>query len=286
MCVAVRLEAIVSVSNTPNGEDMFLSRSAGSCKASVTGDDVRSGRSQIVVPEFAVFNMADLNGPKFWELWKNAGGDPDEYVKDTLPNFGIVGALMSTITIPMMISPPAFAFGNEGAPITKDNPAVFIYLLLLTMSTVSSIAMIVMSVAVIQQYVNAYNEHLRIEFAMKFGFIVTIFTSLTIIDMAGLLGAIYVVICFTYNLHTSIIAIVLLTLGSVTSCGFYVYMTLWNSNNYSKSMPEDIKANRQRALEQEADMAKARQMHELMPHLLSVLQRIDQKLDGRVTDMV
>ncbi|RYH24748.1 hypothetical protein EON65_16350 [archaeon] len=119
------------------------------------------------------------------ELWKNAGGDPDEYVKDTLPNFGIVGALMSTITIPMMISPPAFAFGNEGAPITKDNPAVFIYLMLLTLSTVSSIAMIVMSVAVIQQYVNAYSEKLRIEFAMKFGYIVTIFTSLTIIDMVS-----------------------------------------------------------------------------------------------------
>ncbi|RYH24747.1 hypothetical protein EON65_16345 [archaeon] len=100
------------------------------------------------------------------------------------------------------------------------------------------------------------------------------------------MGAIYVVICFTYDLHTSVLAITLLTLGAVTSCGFYVYMTLWNSNNYSKAMPEDIKANKQRELEQEMEYARARQMNDLLPDLLSVLQRIDRKLEDKVTDMV
>lgn len=115
------------------------------------------------------------------KLWKKAGGDPDEYVKETLPNYGIVGALLLTITIPMIISPPTFAFG-DGAPIERGDPAVFIYMLLLSVSTSASIAMIVLSGAVYQQYVNAFNSDLRVDFAAKFGYVVTIFTTLTIVD--------------------------------------------------------------------------------------------------------
>ncbi|RYG63169.1 hypothetical protein EON64_16465 [archaeon] len=114
-------------------------------------------------------------------MWKKAGGDPDEYVKETLPNYGIVGALLLTITIPMIISPPTFAFG-DGAPIERGDPAVFIYMLLLSVSTSASIAMIVLSGAVYQQYVNAFNSDLRVDFAAKFGYVVTIFTTLTIVD--------------------------------------------------------------------------------------------------------
>ena len=42
--------------------------------------------------------------------WEAAGGDPDEYFKETLPNYGLVSTLFMTISIPSSIYPPSFNF--------------------------------------------------------------------------------------------------------------------------------------------------------------------------------
>ena len=55
----------------------------------------------------------DLQGEAFWRDWHKAGGNCDEYMKETLPNYGLVGALLLTITIAGVIYPPEFQLSTE-----------------------------------------------------------------------------------------------------------------------------------------------------------------------------
>ena len=58
-------------------------------------------------------STADLQGEAFWKKWQLAGGDCDEYMKETLPNYGLVGTLLITITIPGIVYPPEFFMSTE-----------------------------------------------------------------------------------------------------------------------------------------------------------------------------
>ena len=55
----------------------------------------------------------DLQGEAFWKDWHKAGGNCDEYMKETLPNYGLVGALLLTITIPAVLEPPEFFMSTD-----------------------------------------------------------------------------------------------------------------------------------------------------------------------------
>lgn len=183
-------------------------------------------------------NLHDLNGEKFWYCWVDAGGDPDEYVKETMPNFGIVGALLLTITIPLSMEPVGFAYGDARAP-SVDHWSVIAYAIALNVSTATSMAQIIISVGLFQQYVNCYSKELRVGFAAKLGYVVGILTSMLIIDTVTLFIALFIALAHTYNIITSIISIAIVVVGCAFALAFYTYIVRWNSQTYSKQMVVD-----------------------------------------------
>lgn len=58
-----------------------------------------------------------------------AGGSTDDYFMDTMPNYGIVGALLLTISIPSVFNPPSFGFAGNGEASSKDNPSVELFVM-------------------------------------------------------------------------------------------------------------------------------------------------------------
>ncbi len=186
------------------------------------------------------------------KAWAKAGGNPDEYVKETLPTFGVIGALLLTVSIPMTLSPISFAFGDPADDITSESVFVQLYAIFLNLSTGLSLAMIILSMGVYQQYVNAYSSDLRVAFAAKFGYVVAVFTNCLVGDILSLLAAIFIGVIKTYSTVSAIIGIVLVGLPSLLAAVLYIYMSLWNSNNYAKQMVIDIKAK----LEEEAKQKK------------------------------
>jgi hypothetical protein len=56
-----------------------------------------------------------------------AGGSTDDYFMDTMPNYGIVGALLLTISIPSVLDPPSFGFNGDGEASSRDNPSVQLF---------------------------------------------------------------------------------------------------------------------------------------------------------------
>lgn len=193
-----------------------------------------------VTPKFGAANLNDLNGPEFWRMWEKAGGDPDEYVKETMPNFGIVGALLLTITVPLAMEPVPFAYGDADAP-GVSSAAVVLYAIMLNVSTATSMAQIIISVGLYQQYVNCFSKELRVGFAAKFGYIVGVLTTLLIVDSVCLFIALFISLAKTYTALASGISIIAILLGSGLSLAFYTYMTIWNSNTYTEQMMKELR---------------------------------------------
>jgi hypothetical protein len=49
---------------------------------------------------------AGVHGTDFWQAWHKAGGDTDMYVRENLPSYGLIGALLLTVTYDGMINTP------------------------------------------------------------------------------------------------------------------------------------------------------------------------------------
>lgn len=148
---------------------------------------------------------------------------------DTMPNYGIVGALLLTISIPSVFSPPTFGFNGDGEASSKENPSVQFFVhktllifsliifqvILMNISTAASMALVWLSAAIIQQYRNAYSQELKTEFSVRFGQIVTVMTGLLVMSSSSLFVALFVALAASYTLVTSLISIVILCVGFI-----------------------------------------------------------------------
>jgi hypothetical protein len=76
---------------------------------------------------FFFFSLFPFSFFSFRRDWVKAGGSTDDYFMDTMPNYGIVGALLLTISIPSVLDPPSFGFNGDGEASSKDNPAVQLF---------------------------------------------------------------------------------------------------------------------------------------------------------------
>ena len=156
----------------------------------------------------------DLQGAQFWKDWHKSGGDVDEYMKETLPNYGLVGALLLTVTIAAVIYPPTFGFnGKDDAE--KGDAVVYIYVILMNISTVCSLACILLSITVYQQYVNAYSNELRIGFAAKFGWVLSLMAMLLTVDILTMFAAMFCVVATTYKPGAAVISILIVIVGTL-----------------------------------------------------------------------
>jgi hypothetical protein len=72
-----------------------------------------------------VKDLFDVNGEQFWHHWVHAGGDMDAYIKENLPNYGLVGALLITTTWSYILSPP------QGIDVNSPSGGAFIVLMVI-----------------------------------------------------------------------------------------------------------------------------------------------------------
>jgi hypothetical protein len=185
-----------------------------------------------------VFNLQDVNGPEFWFLWTRVGGSADEYIKETLPNYSLIGALLLTISIPLTIFPP-----DTIKELTQDDDSsllIFFFMISACLSIASSLVMTILSGAIYQQYVNCYSKDLRIHFAAQYGFAISIFSLVLYVSVFSLFISLIIVYSTLYDLKTVIVSAVILLGSSVFTLVFYVRMTSWNSTAYLKQMVVDL----------------------------------------------
>jgi len=102
--------------------------------------------------------------------------------------------------------------------------------------------MIILSMGVYQQYVNAYSRELRVDFAAKFGYVVSVFESALVVNVLSLLASILIGVAKTYDTLSASISIALVLFFTLGSFLLYAHITLTNSNTYSKQMAADIQA--------------------------------------------
>lgn len=89
------------------------------------------------------------------------------------------------------------------------------------------------------------------------------------------MGAIFTVMCFTYNGYTAGICLIIMALASVLSFAFYAYMTLWNSGHYIEAMPDAIA----QAEKDEQEAAAGKGVQASIPNLVRALQRLQTALE-------
>ena len=92
----------------------------------------------------AVKDLFDVNGEDFWNHWVEAGGNMDAYIKENLPNYGLVGALLVTSTWSYILSPP------DGIDSNKTSGTIFI--LLMVIASLLNFVLIIMSLVIYTQY--------------------------------------------------------------------------------------------------------------------------------------
>jgi hypothetical protein len=85
----------------------------------------------------------------------------------------------------------------------------------MNISTMSSLALIWLSCAILQQYTNAYSQKLRTTFSMRFGYLVTLMTIFLTLDGVSLFGALFVAIAATYDIIPTVISIAFVGLGFI-----------------------------------------------------------------------
>ncbi|CAE7665231.1 unnamed protein product, partial [Symbiodinium microadriaticum] len=172
--------------------------------------------------------------------WERAGGDPDEYFKETLPNYGLVGSLFMTISIPATLDPPSFGFNGKGEA-DKNEFYVSIFVVMMCITTVISLISVLLAICIHQQYINAYSRALRVDFAARYGYLVGVLTSLLVIDALALFFGMACAMCTMFRLDASLVGLCVMFVGGMWAVAFYVSITTWNANHYSKQMAIDIK---------------------------------------------
>lgn len=224
-------------------------------------------------------NIYDLNGEDFWKAWASVGGSVDEYIKESLPNYGLVGALLITVSIPSTISPPSFSFSGDHVPDSSEW-FVQLYVVLMNVSTAASMAMIVLSAAIYQQFVNVYSKQLRIAFAAKFGHMVTVLTALLIADIGSLFGALFLVVGSTYSLSSAVVSIAVVTITLLATLAGYCFTTIWNSSRYIAQMRIDLQG-RQRSKVDTADVPEGqRRVTEAADSVVQAIQAFAEALQN------
>jgi hypothetical protein len=90
------MSGLVTGGRDPNEDEWKQSHAAVK-----DGDGLISvGEASVTKPEIIKFNLSGP-GSEYWGHWKEAGGDHTAYVKENVPTFALVGALLLTQSLAM-----------------------------------------------------------------------------------------------------------------------------------------------------------------------------------------
>eukprot|EP01051_Picozoa_sp_SAG22_P023352 SAG22_NODE_5989_length_920_cov_1.272838_1_plen_195_part_10 len=115
----------------------------------------------------------NVNTGEFWKVWADAGGNVDSYIKDTLPTYGLIGALALSKQLSMTTDPPG--------DLESNSALLLIYAGLSHMASLMSFSMIIICMVVKTQYSCCICDKTRVQFACKFGFIVPMLFTIMIV---------------------------------------------------------------------------------------------------------
>jgi len=185
----------------------------------------------------AIGDLFDVNGAEFWNHWVEAGGDMDAYVKDNLPNYGLVGALLLTITYPLILEPPG-NLGGSGAESTASTT----FVVMMVVATLLNFVLIIMSIVIYTQYCCCVNDISRLRFTGHFGYLVPAMVMLIVGQVALLAVATGLAIWANsakVTLYISVIAFVVIISATV---GLVIWIPMWNQKyNYVEEVASSAK---------------------------------------------
>eukprot|EP00608_Synchroma_pusillum_P003215 CAMPEP_0198427792 /NCGR_PEP_ID=MMETSP1452-20131203/6139_1 /TAXON_ID=1181717 /ORGANISM="Synchroma pusillum, Strain CCMP3072" /LENGTH=356 /DNA_ID=CAMNT_0044148169 /DNA_START=72 /DNA_END=1140 /DNA_ORIENTATION=- len=124
---------------------------------------------------------ADVHGSGFWKAWTSVGGSLDDYVKENLPSYGLIGALLITVTYA----------GLVGAPDLSD-AAGDVFVVLQTIATMLSVFLIFHSLIMYSSFTSCVDDETRLNFTARYGWQVPagaslIFATTMLVLVAGLI---------------------------------------------------------------------------------------------------
>jgi hypothetical protein len=188
--------------------------------------------------------MAAVNSPDFWHLWAKAGGDVDEYVKESVPNYGLIGALLITVSLPMALAPPEFdVYGaSDDKHYTKGDWEVGLYGVCMNLSTACSMLLIMMSIVIYTQYVNCVDEHTRTAFAKQYAYTIPLLTGVMLMDIIMLMVASIITVFLIYGSAVGVITLLMMAAVGIYFLITVPHMVSWNAGeNYGPVVAEKIK---------------------------------------------
>eukprot|EP00039_Didymoeca_costata_P025783 m.14242 g.14242 ORF g.14242 m.14242 type:complete len:350 (-) comp5044_c0_seq1:147-1196(-) len=186
-----------------------------------------------------VAGQTNVNGEEFWKYWAQAGGNVEQYVKESMPNYAITAGLLITMTFPLAVDPPDNV--SEASDGLK-----FAFIAMMTVATAINILIIILTLTIYQQYCCTISKETALNFTAHFGYLVPLQGTALFLEIALLFTALVISIILEAQGH------------SPTSRGWFFGVTLvgnlfvflvlvwllikipsWNqSNNYVKFVEE------------------------------------------------
>lgn len=191
----------------------------------------------------AIGDLFDVNGAEFWNHWVDAGGDMDAYVKDNLPSYGLVGALLLTITYPYVLEPPGiFAAGGP----EQNSRAATTFVVMMVICTLMNFMLIIMSIVIYTQYCCCVNDTSRLRFTGHFGYLVPAMVMLIVFQMALLAVATGLAIWANSSPTTLYASVAVFAAITVLMVGLVVWIPMWNQKyNYVDEVAASAKEKKQ-----------------------------------------
>jgi hypothetical protein len=179
------------------------------------------GEASVPKPEIIKFNLSG-SGSEYWGHWREAGGDHTAYVKENVPTFALVGALLLTQSLAMAVDPPDI----------DDSTMMTAFMAMTNTVTACSTLMLMFSIQLYSCYTNCINEETEMQFIKKFAsWVIPLMAGLSIIIILAMMASIFI-----ENLNRSPAKDVILTgtqFGATLVIGFVINtkMQLWNTKN-------------------------------------------------------
>eukprot|EP00056_Hartaetosiga_gracilis_P013209 m.216673 g.216673 ORF g.216673 m.216673 type:complete len:275 (+) comp13809_c0_seq1:885-1709(+) len=163
-----------------------------------------------------------VHGTEFWRDWVNAGGDMEGYVKENMPAYALVGALLVSFSYGYLIEIP---------DLSEIGTRVFVSCM--AAATTLNVFLVIVSVTMYAQYCSCISFETRLAFTSQFGFLVPI-CAFTIIFVVILMMSSAMVVVYETTSETTF----WVSLGvSIAICFAITYVSYllptWNqSKNY------------------------------------------------------
>lgn len=187
----------------------------------------------------ACVGQNDVSGEQFWMKWTAAGGDVEQYMKDSMPDYSVTASLLITMTFPYAIDVPQHVLDHSST-------LAFAFVSCMTAATILNVLVILTTMTVKQQYCCTIDDETAAKYAAHYGFIIPVLqTSMILIVLlftaAMAMSLTTIDLSHDYDETKVFYAVVFAVSGLVVLGALYLMFTIprWNQNdNYYPKVEE------------------------------------------------